>query len=136
MQHIIEHDITHFLFSISIKYNIDLEILRDRYIPIITIEKKKYIIKRKINPRKEPTTTTHPETRCSARTWNNGFVAFNNDTNQWICGGQCTKPKYANKPYCPQHLKLIDKHGELVHGDFFRPPPHPHFEKFKQKLNT
>ena len=30
--------------------------------------------------------------------------------------------------------KIIDKHGALVHGDFFKPPPHPHFEKFKKKL--
>ena len=54
MQHIIEHDITNFLFSISIKYNIDLEILRDRYIPIITIEKKNIKLNAKLILERNP----------------------------------------------------------------------------------
>jgi hypothetical protein len=29
---------------------------------------------------------------------------------------------------------MIEKHGALVHGDFFKPPPHPHFEKYKKKI--
>ena len=40
MNELITHDINNFIFSISIKYNIDLDALRDRYIPIINIEKK------------------------------------------------------------------------------------------------
>jgi len=40
MQYIANHDINKFIFSISIKYNIDLDVLRDRYLPIIDIEKK------------------------------------------------------------------------------------------------
>ena len=41
MEYIACQDINNFLYSISIKYNIDLDVLRDRYLPIITIEKKK-----------------------------------------------------------------------------------------------
>ena len=40
MEYIALQDINNFLYSISIKYNIDLDVLRDRYLPIITIEKK------------------------------------------------------------------------------------------------
>ncbi len=41
MNDIIHHDISNLLYSISINYNIDLEVLRDRYLPIISVEKKK-----------------------------------------------------------------------------------------------
>ena len=129
MNDIIHHDINNLLYSISIKYNLDIDVLRDRYLPNINIEKKKYKFKRKIKPRSKTITSsiTQPHTQCSARVWGGGHVEFNSQTNQWICGAQCTKIKYANKKYCSLHLK------KLVHGDFFQPPPHPHFEKFKQK---
>ena len=129
MNHIIQNDINNLLFSISIKYKIDLDLLRDRYLPIIDIEKKKYKFKRKITPRSQTVTShiTQPHTQCCARVWNGGHASFDAETNQWIYGGQCTKIKYANKKYCSLHLK------KLVHGDFFLPPPHPHFDKFKTK---
>lgn len=134
MEYIATHDIQNFLYSISIKYNIDLDVLRDRYLPIINIEKKKYKIKRKLNPRKPNVAITNSQVRCTARTWANGKVVFDKDTESWTYGAQCTKTKYGSKSYCPQHLKLIEKHGQLVHGDFFQPPPHPHYEKFKKKI--
>ena len=132
MNDIIHHDINNFLYSISIKYNLDIDVLRDRYLPNINIEKKKYKFKRKIKPRSNTITSsiTQPHTRCSARIWNAGHVEFNNHTKQWIYGAQCTKIKYANQKYCSIHLK------KLGHGDFFQPPPHPHFEKFKMKLSN
>jgi hypothetical protein len=40
MNELIIHDIYNLIFSISIKYNIDLDTLTQRYIPIINIEKK------------------------------------------------------------------------------------------------
>ena len=40
MEELIKHDISNLLYSISINYDIDLEILRDRYLPILNIEKK------------------------------------------------------------------------------------------------
>ena len=45
MEYIATHDIQNFLYSISIKYNIDLDVLRDIYLPIINIEIKIYKIK-------------------------------------------------------------------------------------------
>tara|TARA_A100001388_G_scaffold276330_1_gene263781 strand:- start:1224 stop:1637 length:414 start_codon:yes stop_codon:yes gene_type:complete len=135
MNDIIHHDISNLLYSISINYNIDLEVLRDRYLPIISVEKKKFKFKRKVTPRSNTITSsiTQPHTRCCARVWAGGAVSYDETNKEWIYGAQCTKVKYASKPYCPLHLRLIEKHGELVHGDFFKPPPHPHFEKFKQK---
>ena len=135
MDELIHHDISNLLYSISINYNIDLEILRDRYLPILTVEKKKFKFKRKIKPRSTTLTSskTQPHTQCAARVWADGNVSFDEHSESWIYGAQCSKVKYASKPYCPLHLKMIEKHGDLVHGDFFKPPPHPHFEKFKIK---
>ena len=135
MNELIHHDISNLLYSISINYNIDLEILRDRYLPILTVEKKKFKFKRKIKPRSTTLTSskTQPHTQCAARVWADGNVTFDEQSDSWIYGAQCSKVKYASKPYCPLHLKIIEKHGDLVHGDFFKPPPHPHIEKFKHK---
>jgi hypothetical protein len=135
MDELIHHDISNLLYSISINYNIDLEILRDRYLPILTVEKKKFKFKRKIKPRSTTLTSskTQPHTQCAARVWADGNVSFDEQSDSWVYGAQCSKVKYASKPYCPLHLKMIEKHGDLVHGDFFKPPPHPHFEKFKHK---
>ena len=134
MNELITHDIYNFIFSISIKYNIDLDALRDRYIPIINIEKKKYKFKRKLNTRKPNVTITQPLLKCTARTWAHGHVHYDPHLNKWTYGTQCTKLKYASKHYCPQHLHIIRKHGALLHGDFFKPPPHPHYDKYKQKF--
>ena len=49
MEYIACQDINNFLYSISIKYNIDLEVLRDRYLPIITIEKKNIQLNAQLN---------------------------------------------------------------------------------------
>ena len=135
MDELIHHDISNFLYSISINYNIDLEVLRDRYLPILNVEKKKFKFKRKIKPRSTTLTSskTQPHTQCAARVWADGNVSFDEQSDSWIYGAQCSKVKYASKPYCPLHLKIIEKHGDLVHGDFFKHPPHPHFEKFKHK---
>ena len=69
MNELIHNDISNLLYSISINYNIDLEILRDRYLPILTVEKKKFKIKRKIKPRSTTLTSskTQPHTQCAAR---------------------------------------------------------------------
>jgi len=135
MDSIITHDINNLLYSISINYNIDLELLRDRYLPILNIEKKKFKFKRKINPRSNTITTsiTQPHARCSARVWANGHVSYDETTQTWTYGNRCSRIKYASKPYCPHHLRIIKTKGKLEHGDFFSTPPHPHFEKFKHK---
>ena len=60
MNDLIQHDISNLLYSISINYDIDLEILKDRYLPIINLEKKKIKFKRKINRSTTLTSTTQP----------------------------------------------------------------------------
>lgn len=137
MNHIAIHDISNMLYSISIKYNIDLDLLRDRYIPIINIEKKTTRIKRK-NKQNEPIFQLTPQLQCNARCWKHddqGFlVSMHNG--KWIYGQQCTHFKYATSSICLFHQKIQHKHGRLLHGLFQDPPPHPHFEKHKKKYHV
>ena len=49
MNDLIQHDISNLLYSISINYDIDLEILRDRYLPILNIEKKNINLNANLN---------------------------------------------------------------------------------------
>lgn len=134
MNHIAIHDISNMLYSISIKYNIDLDLLRDRYLPIINIEKKKFRIKRKYN-KNQPICQLTPQLQCNARCWkpdHNGlFASKHND--HWIYGTQCKNFKYGNSPICLFHQKIQAKHGALPHGLFHLPPPHHHFDKHKKK---
>lgn len=147
MEQIAIDDISNLLYSISIKYNLDLDLLRDRYLPIIHIEKKKIRFKR-INKNKNNTNNqsnnnnqnqiqhnfprtpitpnqTQQHLRCNARIWANGFVQFDNTTNTWQYGKQCSRFKFSTTHFCLCHIK------KNPHGNFFKPPPHPHFNKFK-----
>ena len=135
MNHIIQHDISLLLSSISIQYKIDFDLLRKRYLPTISIENK-YIIKRnKSNKYNKPRKfhSIHPtQHRCRARTWNNGHVSFDHTTQTWIYGAQCSRLKFGQTNHCRTHLATINRHSSLPHGDFFLPPPHPHFDKYKK----
>lgn len=135
MNQIAIHDISNMLYSISIKYNIDLDVLRDRYLPIINIEKKIIRIKRKNINYKPPILLTQ-QLRCNARCWkpdSNGLLVSYKDGN-WIYGQQCSHFKYGTSPICLFHKKIQTKHGSLPHGLIHQPPPHSHFEKHKKKL--
>lgn len=148
MEQIAIDDISNLLYSISIKYNLDLDLLRDRYLPTIHIEKKKIRFKRinknknknkknqtdsqsqiqQNNPRTPITPNqTEQHLRCNARIWANGFVHFDNTTNKWQYGKQCARYKFSTTDLCLCHLK------KNPHGNFFKPPPHPHFNKFKER---
>ena len=151
MEQIAIDDISNLLYSISIKYNLRFRIFcRDRYLPIIHMKKKRFdlnelikikikIIKIKIqwtqiqqnNPR-APITPNQSEQhlRCNARIWANGFVHFDNTTNTWQYGKQCARFKFSTTDFCICHLK------KNPHGNFFKPPPHPHFQKFKDRNRT
>jgi len=133
MNNIIHHDISLFIHSISIQYKIDLDLLRKRYLPTINIEKK-FKIKRKYSkkPRKSHTLFP-PKHRCLARTWANGSVSFDSTTNSWIYGAQCSHLKHGSSNYCRIHLATIERHSSLPHGEFDKPPPHPHYDKYKKK---
>ena len=134
MEQIVFHDINKLLYSISYKYNLDLALLQKRYLPIISIEKKKYKIKRTY-PKKYNTTLLPSQHRCSARIWDNGLVHLDTSTNTWTYGSQCKHTPFGQAKYCSTHLNVIKRNGQLSHGDFSQPPPHSHYEKFKMKYN-
>ena len=138
MEHIIHHDISLLLYSISIQYKIDLDIMINRYLPTINIEKKTFQITRKNSyskPRKP--ITIHPQhCRCASRIWNNGSVSFDSSSQSWTYGAQCSRLKFGQTKYCQTHLRAIQRnHGVNYQGDFCHPPPHPHFEKYKKNEN-
>ena len=135
MEQIISHDINKLLYSISYKYNLPLNLLQQRYLPTISIEKKKFQFKRTRNsPKKYNTTLKPPQFRCSARIWDNGHVHFDTNTQKWTYGSQCKHSPFGQSTYCSNHLNVIKRNGKLSHGDFYSPPPHSHYEKFKLKL--
>ena len=137
MNNLLQHDISLFLYSISIQYKIDLELLRKRYLPNITIEKK-FTIKRNTSNHTTKYNKTRtlfpPHHRCFARTWSNGSVSFDSNTQSWIYGSQCSHLKHRQSNYCRVHLATIKRHSTLPHGDFRKPPPHPHYDKYKKKI--
>ena len=136
METIIYNDINNLLFSISKKYNLNLDMLNSRYIPTIKIEKnkeKKTRIAKKHNYTHKP---PEDHVRCKARIWgySNTPVKYDLDAKNWIYGEQCTHTKYAHFPQCYLHHKQIKKYGSLPHGNFDEPPPHAHYNKFKIKI--
>ena len=136
MEQIINHDISLLLYSISIQYKIDLDVLRKRYLPTINIEKKFQIKRKNISSKpRNPITIHPPHCRCAARIWNNGSVSFDPKSQSWVYGAQCSRLKFGQANYCQTHLRTIQRHQSLPHGDFCRPPPHPHFEKYKKNEN-
>ena len=135
MEQIVFHDINNLLYSISYKYNLDLALLQKRYLPIISIEKKKFKIKR-TSPKKYNTTILPSNHRCTARIWDNGKVHFDHHTQKWIYGSQCKHTPFGQAKYCSTHLNVIKRNGHLSHGDFLSTPPHSHYEKFKTKTYT
>ena len=134
MNHIIHHDISLFLYSISIQYKIDLDLLRKRYLPTINIEKKFKIKRNSPKKPRKPHTLFPSHHRCLARTWANGSVSFNSNTHSWIYGAQCSHLKHGSSNYCRIHLATIKRHSSLPHGDFDKPPPHTHYDKYKKKI--
>ncbi len=54
------------------------------------------------------------------------LIVFNEKTNQWEYGIQCSRKKREGEDYCGIHLR------KLPHGDIKHDPPHRHFENHKK----
>ena len=68
------------------------------------------------------------EDKCNARTWGGNIprVVFNERTDKWEYGVQCSRNKRGEEQYCGIHLR------NLPHGDIKEDPPHRHFEAHKK----
>lgn len=68
------------------------------------------------------------EEKCNARIWGGNVprVVFNELTDKWEYGLQCSKKKKEGEKYCGIHLR------RLPHGDITEEPPHRHFETHKK----
>ena len=134
MDTLLHNDIQKLLFSISVKYNLDFKLLQLRYLPTISIEQKKFKIKRNhTHTTKRTRTLLLPKYRCTARIWDHGHVLFNTNTNKWTYGSQCKRKPSQQSSYCSTHINVISRNCSLSHGDFYTHPPHSHYEKFKLK---
>ena len=68
------------------------------------------------------------EEKCNARIWGGNIprVVFNERTDSWEYGLQCSRNKKSGEKYCGIHLR------SLPHGDINEEPPHRHFESHKK----
>lgn len=68
------------------------------------------------------------EEKCNARIWGGNVprVVFNERTDSWEYGLQCSRNKKSGEKYCGIHLR------SLPHGDINEEPPHRHFESHKK----
>ena len=136
MNDIIIEDIKNMINSLKNNYNCkyNLEFLYERYIPNISIEKKSVkTIKKRIKLKKK---NNIPESqyRCIARCWGGEkSVSYNPITKKWSFGYQCTRYK-SNNRFCLTHYKQYKSSRGLTHGIYSEPPPHPHYLKYKQKI--
>ena len=150
---IITQDIYNLIYSLNHLYNINnLQYLLNRYLPNISIQNKtktktktKFIVNNKQKQKhkqkyKHKHSIPHPNFRCKARCWGGkDSVKYNPITKKWTYGTLCSKKKIHNSDYCKTHHKQSLTSYGLTNGNFHEPPPHPHYEKYKniikQKFN-
>jgi hypothetical protein len=138
MNDIIIEDIKNMINSLNNNYKskYSLEFLYERYIPNISIEKKTdKNIKKRIKLKKK---NKIPELkyRCIARCWGGEkSVSYNPITKKWKYGYQCTRYKSIDK-FCLTHYKQFKSSIGLTHGIYTNEPPHPHYLKYKNKIES
>ena len=137
MNEVIIQDITNLVKSLFYTYNSELELndLLKRYIPNISIEKKTEKIKKNKKIKfKKKNYIPHNSHRCIARCWGGqSSVLYNPMTKKWTYGRQCSRYK-SNGAYCLTHYKQSISSLGLTHGIFTEHPPHPHYLKYKNKI--
>lgn len=139
MNEVIIQDINNLVESLYYTYNSKFELndLLKRYIPNISIEKKSEKIKNKKKikcKKKKKNYIPHISNRCIARCWGGqSSVLYNPITKKWTYGRQCSRYKSKGK-YCLTHYKQSISSLGLTHGIFTDPPPHPHYLKYKNKI--
>jgi len=133
MNHVITQDIQCLIESLAQSYNskFSLPFLFQRYNPNIIIQspkkKKKRIVSSKNNNFIPPNYN-----RCIARCWDKGNTHYNPISKKWYYGSQCSRYK-SKYNYCITHYKQYIT-NTLKHGNYYQYPPHPHYLKFKNKI--
>ena len=108
-----------------------LQFLYQRYKPNIIIESPKPKRKRIVYSKKNNFIPPNYN-RCIARCWNNGITHYNPISKKWSYGSQCSRYK-SKYNYCITHYKQYIT-NTLKHGNYHQSPPHPHYFKFKNKI--
>ena len=145
MNDIISEDINTLINFLYIKYNskYSLEFLLNRYTPNISIEKKS-VEKKKKNKKKKiikfnkkiPKKYPHNKNRCNARCWGGlETVKYDPINKKWSYGKQCSRYKSKGR-YCLTHYKQSISSYGLHQGNIDEDPPHPHYLKYKNKIET
>ena len=135
MNEIIKEDIKNLVYSLANSYNTQysLDFLYDRYIPNIIIKCDKPKKKRIVTFKKSNTIPSY-DNRCMARCWGGKHtVKYNPITKKWTYGLQCSRTK-SHGHYCLTHYKQSKLSKGLTHGNFNQEPPHPHYLKYKNKI--
>ena len=133
IEDILKQDIFNLLQAISIRFNLPLKLLLERYIPNVKIYKK--IKRKRSNYGKKAPFQFPNKYRCIARCWGGkDSVKYIVKNKKWIYGTQCKIHKYGTTNYCLTHLKQVKKKGHPEHGDFDKPPPHNHYLKYQNKI--
>ena len=137
---VIKNDIQNMIFSLHTRYNKNdrytFEDLLKRYLPDIKISnvKKKNRIKVKKSKYKKQVIPNKIH-RCMARCWGGEkSVRYNPITKKWSYGIQCSKYKIPNSNFCKIHHNKHNSVNKLTHGVYNMPPPHPHYNKYKLKI--
>ena len=139
MEAIIIEDIQNFIEALY-KYSnkTPLNVLKDRYIPKISIKKEKKKSKILSKPRSVSKHFIPSDNyRCIARCWGDKHpVRYNTKTMSWIYGKRCSRYKCNNTDFCNLHYKQFISRKGLSHGVFNKDPPHSHYNKYKNKIEN
>ena len=133
---IIKKDIYDLCISLQ-KYNksLSIDFLKGRYYPTILLKNKQ--IKKRQKYKTRITKIINSKNRCTARCWGRtkNNVKYNPIQKKWYYGARCTRRKKQSS-YCLMHYKQSKTSEGLPHGDYFKDPPHPHFYKYKRKIEN
>ena len=137
MNDIISEDINNLIVFLYSQYEskYSLEFLLKRYIPNISIEKKTVETKKKkIIKFKKKNSIPINKNRCKARCWGGlESVKYDPINKKWYYGKQCVRHK-SNGNYCLTHYKQSISSYGLHQGNIDEEPPHPHYLKYKNKI--
>jgi hypothetical protein len=127
--------ITYLYFQYDSKYS--LEFLLKRYTPNISIEKNSVESKKKkIIKFKKKNSIPSNENRCKARCWGGlESVKYDPINKKWYYGKQCVRHK-SHREYCLTHYKQSISSYGLHQGNIDEEPPHPHYLKYKNKIES
>lgn len=136
LDEIIKNDLHNLCLSL-IKYNktLSIDFLKERYYPTILLKNKQIKKRKKYKTKINQIITSN--NRCTARCWggNKNNVKYNPIQKKWYYGTRCSRMKRQSS-YCLMHYKQSKASRGLPHGDYFKDPPHPHFYKYKRKIEN